>query len=863
MPGRSYASEYLGLAALVAMYILIQFFVEPFHRMFSLDNLAIQFPHAEIERVSVGWLFIYAGGIPLAILILWALIFRPGGHKAHVTILGFFISLILTSFITDVVKNAVGRPRPDLIARCKPVSNAHTSADDLGSRQPSRREMGNGADFKLAPQEKGTPAHRLVTFEICTETDHHTLHDGWRSFPSGHSSFSFSGLGYLSLFIAGQCHVFRPRTDLGRVLLALAPLLAAVLIAISRCEDYRHDVYDVTVGSTLGMAVAWFTYRRYYPTLRSKRCDTPYPSRAELADIRGFSKAKTDEESRIQSAAEFELDDLTPNASAAATEHSPLLESGTNGNTGNTEQPPSNGDADSVPLAEEPSTAKLVLTLASVWVGVFLAALDSTIIATLSAPISDSFNSFTLFSWLATAYLIANAAIQPLSGRLTDIFSRRTGLVISNILFGAGNLICGLAKSQSVMILGRVVAGMGGGGLLTISTFVTTDLVPLRRRGLWQGFGNLSFGLGSGLGGVFGGWINDALSWRWAFLIQVPLIVISGLLVYFTIKIPVKEKNMSRIRRVDFLGSITLVTSLVLLLLALNSGGNLVSWTHPLVLVSLPLFAAFLLAFIFVEDRVAKEPIIPVRLLLHRTVWSACLTNWFTTMSVFAILYYGPIYFQVRGLSATQAGIRLIPQAVGTAGGSIAVGLVTRATGRYWHVNAGIEATLVLAIGLIAGTFSATTPAWPPFAYFFLVGFGYGGMLTTTLLALIAAVDHAHQAVVTSASYAFRSTGSTVGIAVAGAVFQNVLKQELWRRFGDRDGAADVIARIRDSVGAVQGLPPDWKEGVLAAYMQALTAVWWTTFGIAGLGALCSLAMGEHRLHKDLARTGDAEEDDE
>ncbi|EOD52517.1 putative mfs multidrug protein [Neofusicoccum parvum UCRNP2] len=825
---RSYASEYLGLAALVAMYIL--FFVEPFHRMFSLDNLAIQFPHAEIERVSVGWLFIYAGGIPLAILILWALIFRPGGHKAHITILGFFISLILTSFITDVVKNAVGRPRPDLLARCKP--------------------------------EKGTPAHRLVTFEICTETDHHTLHDGWRSFPSGHSSFSFSGLGYLSLFIAGQCHVFRPRTDLGRVLLALAPLLTAVLIAISRCEDYRHDVYDVTVGSTLGMAVAWFTYRRYYPTLRSKRCDTPYPSRAELADIRGFSKAKTDEESRIQSAADSMSppNGPAPNASAAATEHSPLLEGGTNGNS---EQPPSNGDVDSIPLAEEPSTAKLVLTLASVWVGVFLAALDSTIIATLSAPISDSFNSFTLFSWLATAYLIANAAIQPLSGRLTDIFSRRTGLVISNVLFGAGNLICGLAKSQSVMILGRVVAGMGGGGLLTISTFVTTDLVPLRRRGLWQGFGNLSFGLGSGLGGVFGGWINDALSWRWAFLIQVPLIVISGLLVYFTIKIPVKEKNMSRIRRVDFLGSITLVTSLVLLLLALNSGGNLVPWTHPLVLVSLPLFAAFLLAFIFVEDRVAKEPIIPVRLLLHRTVWSACLTNWFTTMSVFAILYYGPIYFQVRGLSATQAGIRLIPQAVGTAGGSIAVGLVTRATGRYWHVNAGIEATLVLAIGLIAGTFRATTPAWPPFAYFLLVGFGYGGMLTTTLLALIAAVDHAHQAVVTSASYAFRSTGSTVGIAVAGAVFQNVLKQELWRRFGDRDGAADVIARIRDSVGAVQGLPPDWKEGVLAAYMQALTAVWWTTFGIAALGALCSLAMGEHRLHKDLARTGDAEEEED
>ncbi|KAF9636349.1 putative mfs multidrug protein [Lasiodiplodia theobromae] len=544
----------------------------------------------------------------------------------------------------------------------------------------------------------------------------------------------------------------------------------------------------------------------------------------------------------------------TSNGSVAATERSPLLNNGANGNA---EQRGSD-----IPLADEPSTAKLVLTLGSCWVGVFLAALDSTIIANLSAPISDSFHSFTLFSWLATAYLIANAAIQPLSGRLTDIFSRRTGLVISNIFFGAGTLICGLAKSQNVMILGRVVAGMGGGGLLTISTFVTTDLVPLRRRGLWQGFGNLSFGLGSGLGGLFGGWINDTLSWRWAFLIQVPFIVASGLLVYLTIKIPVKEENMSRIKRIDFLGSITLVTSLVLLLLALNSGGNIVPWTHPLVLVSLPLFAAFLLAFIFVEDRVASEPIIPVRLLLHRTVWTACVTNWLTTMAVFAILYYGPIYFQVLGLSATRAGVRLIPQSIGTATGSLSVGLITRKTGRYWTLNAGIEATLVLAVGLVAGTFDASTPAWPPFVYFFLIGVGYGGMLTTTLLALISAVDHEHQAVVTSASYAFRSTGSTIGISVAGAVFQNVLKRELWARFAGRDGAAEVIKRIRDSVGAVQDLPPEWKDGVLAAYMQALTAVWWTTFGITALGALCSLAMGEHRLHKNLARTEEDEDED-
>ena len=185
-----------------------------------------------------------------------------------------------------------------------------------------------------------------------------------------------------------------------------------------------------------------------------------------------------------------------------------------------TANPGDNRHENDVPLAEEPSTGKLLLVMGSIWFGTFLAALDSTIVATLSAPISASFNSLSLLSWLASAYFIANAALQPISGRLTDILSRRTGLVFSNIFFAAGNLICGLATNEWVMIFGRVVAGMGGGGLNAISTFVASDLIPLRRRGVWQGFGNISFGLGASLGGVFGGWINDTWGWRKAFLIQ-------------------------------------------------------------------------------------------------------------------------------------------------------------------------------------------------------------------------------------------------------------------------------------------------------------------------------------------------------
>ena len=221
---------------------------------------------------------------------------------------------------------------------------------------------------------------------------------------------------------------------------------------------------------------------------------------------------------------------LTEHRTAEETfsETSPLLDNGSRKVThddepsqvGHNDNARNSRNENDVSLAEEPGTGTLLLVMGSIWFGTFLAALDSTIIATLSAPISASFNSLSLLSWLASAYFIANAAVQPLSGRLTDILSRRTGLIFSNVFFAAGNLICGLATSQWLMIFGRVIAGMGGGGLTAISTFVGSDLVPLRRRGVWQGFGNLCFGLGAGLGGVFGGWINDTWGWRKAFLIQ-------------------------------------------------------------------------------------------------------------------------------------------------------------------------------------------------------------------------------------------------------------------------------------------------------------------------------------------------------
>ncbi|KAI5459372.1 phosphatidic acid phosphatase type 2/haloperoxidase [Mariannaea sp. PMI_226] len=264
----THAPDYVGFALLLTGWILINVFVTPFHRMFSVNDLAISYPHAEHERVPVFMNFVYALFIPLGILIAYNLWARSSLAKHEVTYLSFAISLVLTSFLTDIIKNAVGRPRPDLLDRCKPSA--------------------------------GTLANTLVTIDVCTAANGHTLQDGWRSFPSGHSSFSFAGLGFLSLFFAGQLHVFRYSAggrDLSRALICLIPLIGAALIAISRCEDYRHDVYDVCVGSILGMTVAYWSYRRHWPRLSSTRCDEPYP-RPGTDTQPGWQRITDEEEAR-------------------------------------------------------------------------------------------------------------------------------------------------------------------------------------------------------------------------------------------------------------------------------------------------------------------------------------------------------------------------------------------------------------------------------------------------------------------------------------------------------------------------------------------------------------------------------------
>ncbi|KAF8534609.1 major facilitator superfamily domain-containing protein [Trichophaea hybrida] len=508
---------------------------------------------------------------------------------------------------------------------------------------------------------------------------------------------------------------------------------------------------------------------------------------------------------------------------------------------------------DDIPGVHELPSVKLIAVLLSVWIGVFLAALDGTVISTLLAPISSEFDSFSSLSWITTAYLIAQAAVQPLFGKLTDIYGRRQGLLFSNSLFFLGTALCGLARNEYVMIVGRIVAGAGGGGLFAVSSIVATDLVPLRKRGIAQGGGNIAFGSGAALGSLWGGLSADMIGWRWAFFLQLPFIVVSSIFVYLFVKIPVKKIDIAPRKRIDYVGALNIVLFLTLFLLAINTGGTLVPWTHPLVLTCLPLSFIFLAGFVYTEKYIANEPIIPLGIFEDRSVAAACLTFLFMATSIYCAYFFVPIYMMLQGSSNTGAGLRLMPFPIGISIGSLSSGVIMNNTGRYYYLGIFSMFVFNLGTGLFC-TFNLRTPTILQHLSLFFFGTGYGATLTVGLVSLIAAVKHSEQATTTSASYLFRSTGGTIGAAVGAAVFQSTLRNNLVKLLGGSEVARDIMERVLRDFGEVLKVEAPWKELVMDAYMGALRMVFIASFVLGGLGLLTTAAMRECVLHKTLNR---------
>ncbi|KIN00674.1 hypothetical protein OIDMADRAFT_104476 [Oidiodendron maius Zn] len=495
----------------------------------------------------------------------------------------------------------------------------------------------------------------------------------------------------------------------------------------------------------------------------------------------------------------------------------------------------------------------LSILLASIWVGVFLTVIDETMTATLLTPISTSFNSFTNLSWIATTYLIGVSAAQPIVGHLTDILGRRESLVAANTTFAIGSLICGLSKDLPTLLAGRSIQGFGGGALGTIAAVIETDLVSLRNRGITEGIGGILYGVGLAVGGIFGGGINDAIGWRWAFLIQVPMVVFSTGIICVLARIPKKPSatGASPMKRIDYVGLFSILVSVVMLQIGLDSGGNTLPWTHPLVLTSLPLALTTFIIFILWDLYVADEPIIPIRLFRQRNVALSCVVYFFTLASYFTSIYYLPIYLQIIGYSTTQSGLRFITQAAGAAVSTFSAGLLVKWTGRYFHLNLAAQTIFVLGTGLLIILRLDTGP-WAPFLFLAFIGLGFGASWVTTMMALLSSITNEQQAVMQSASYLFRFLGMMVGFTISSAAFQKVLKASLDVSLAGQPNAAELIEKVRTNFTDWRNLTPPVKKDVQDGYMSALHVVFYIATAEIAIGAFASLLLEENELPNDL-----------
>lgn len=256
---------------------------------------------------------------------------------------------------------------------------------------------------------------------------------------------------------------------------------------------------------------------------------------------------------------------------------------------------------------------------------VFLFAFDGTIMATSYAVISSEFGATNTASWLTTAYLISSTALQPLYGRISDIFGRRICFVVSTSLFGVGCLACALSNSMIVLIAMRALTGVGGGGLQVMATIVNSDLIPFRRRGIYQAMQNGIFGLGAISGASLGGIIADTIGWRWCFLLQIPVsffaLIVGSVILRHEASgtLLALGKGLGVMwARVDLLGAVLLVGAVSNQLLALSLGGNSLPWGSPTVVGCFTASLALSAMFVLVESRTLAVPMVPLRLLKGR-----------------------------------------------------------------------------------------------------------------------------------------------------------------------------------------------------------------------------------------------------
>ncbi|PSR76213.1 major facilitator superfamily domain-containing protein [Coniella lustricola] len=425
-------------------------------------------------------------------------------------------------------------------------------------------------------------------------------------------------------------------------------------------------------------------------------------------------------------------------------------------------------------------TKELIIVMFGLSCALFCSLLDQTIVSTALPTLGREFHDASISSWVGTAYLLTSTACQPLYGRLSDVFGRKAVLLGSMGFFLFGSILCAVAQSMVMLIIFRAVSGIGGGGILTSVMITTSDVVSLEKRGTYQGLLGVVVAGANSIGPLVGGVFSESVSWRWCFYINIPLTSIAILVVAFVL--PLKKPTgsaMEKLKKIDYLGCVTMLASALLVLLPLSWGGTAYPWNSAGFIAPLMVGIGLFGAFIFIECRVAGLPLIPLHIFKISTVAGAYIGAFFTGFMFYCNLYYLPQFYQVvRGASPIRSGILLLPLTLVQTVTSFTAGFLVSKTGNY-QLNLWIGFGIwTVACGLLS-TISPSISDAKLIGYQILSGIGAGQTFQTSLVAIQASVARADMAVATGTRNFLRLLGGTVALAACAAILNNTAKADL------------------------------------------------------------------------------------
>jgi EmrB/QacA subfamily drug resistance transporter len=479
--------------------------------------------------------------------------------------------------------------------------------------------------------------------------------------------------------------------------------------------------------------------------------------------------------------------------------------------------------------------------LAGLMFGMFLSALDQTIVAAALPAIASDLRGIELLPWLISAYLLTSTASTPIYGKLSDLYGRRPLLQIAIVIFLVASALCALASNMAELIFFRALQGIGGAGLMSMAHAVIADVISPRDRGRYQIYIASSFTIASVLGPIIGGLFVDYLTWHWIFIVNVP---IAGIGLYVSHR-TLKQLVPRRVRhRIDYLGAFLIVGAITGVILVMTIGGREAGWDSALV-IGLAGATGVLFAICVVQQRATREAILPPRLFTNVFV-AANAINILMSAIAFGLLVLIPLYLQlVFRLSASEAGVILIPlMAAGTIGAIIA-GRITAVTGRYKFLPIVGMILQVVGVLLLARSDGATDP-WVICAFIAICGFGSGLIGPTTMVAVQNNVDARDLGAATASISFFRSMGGALGVPLVSTVLVASLDSVLRSVPGHEALGPDVgLAAVKAGPGLVQLFPAASHAAVRDAATLAFHDAFLATAGLAILAVVAALLLRE------------------